>query len=105
MLFQSRDFWLTVLKMTIKIGLFFFLTFFCIITPIPGIIDHYCIMESFKKDWGKIKTDQEQYTLKIMKVLITANLDFRFSNFRVIFSFMCAEADLGLLQHPRWSAL
>ena len=105
MLFQSGDFWLTVLKMTIKIGLFFFLTFFCIITPISGIIDYYCIMESFKKVWGKIKTNQEQYTLIIMKVLRTANLDFRFSNFRVIFCFMCAKAYLGLLQHPRWSAL
>ena len=35
--------------MSIKTGLFFFLTFFCIITPISGIIDHYCIMENFKK--------------------------------------------------------
>ena len=28
---------------------FFFLTFCCIITPISGIIDHYYIMENWKK--------------------------------------------------------
>ena len=37
------------LKMSIKIGLFFFLTFCCIITPIFGIIDHSCTTENFKK--------------------------------------------------------
>ena len=35
--------------MSIKTGLFLFLTFCCIITPISDIIDHYCIMENFKK--------------------------------------------------------
>ena len=35
--------------MSIKTGLFFFLTFCCIIIPISGIIDHYCIMEILKK--------------------------------------------------------
>ena len=35
--------------MSIKTVRFFFLTYFCIITPISGIIDHYCIMENFKK--------------------------------------------------------
>ena len=35
--------------MSIKKGLFFFLTFCCIITSISGIIDHYCILENWKK--------------------------------------------------------
>ena len=35
--------------MGIKTGLFFFLTFFCTIAPISGIIDHYCIMENLKE--------------------------------------------------------
>ena len=34
--------------MSIKAGLFFFLTFCCIVTPISRI-DHYCIIENFKK--------------------------------------------------------
>ena len=41
--------WFFVLKMSIKAGIFFFLTFCCFITPISGIIDHYCIMKNFKK--------------------------------------------------------
>ena len=36
--------------MSIKTVLFFFLTFCCIIIPIFGIVDHYCIMENLKKD-------------------------------------------------------
>ena len=36
---------MTALKISINTGLFFFLTFCCIITPISGIIDHYCIIE------------------------------------------------------------
>ena len=40
--------------MSLKIGLFSFLTFGCIITPIFGIIDHCCIIEIFKKS-GKNK--------------------------------------------------
>ena len=35
--------------MSIKTGLFFFLTFCCIIAPVSGIIDHYCIMENSKR--------------------------------------------------------
>ena len=35
--------------LSIKTGLFFFLTFCCIIIPISGVIDHYCIMDNFKK--------------------------------------------------------
>ena len=30
---------------SIKTDLFFFLIFSCIISPISGIIDHYCVME------------------------------------------------------------
>ena len=37
--------------MSIEAGLFF-PTFCCIITPISGFIDHYCIMEKFKKKSG-----------------------------------------------------
>ena len=40
--------------MSIKTGLFFFVTFCYIITPIFGIIDHFCIMENLKKS-GKNK--------------------------------------------------
>ena len=58
--------------MSIKTGLFFFLTFCCIITPISGIIDHYCIMEN-------LTTNSEQYTLKIMKILRTASLGSNFT--------------------------
>ena len=36
-------------SMNIKTGVFFFLTFCCIITPISGIINHYYVMENFKK--------------------------------------------------------
>ena len=42
------------LKMSIKTGLFSFLTFCCTVTAIFGIIDHYYIMEN-KKKLGKIK--------------------------------------------------
>ena len=35
--------------MSIKRGIFFFLTFCYIITPISGVIDHYCIIKDFKK--------------------------------------------------------
>ena len=41
--------------MSIKTGLFYFLTFFCIITPISGIKNHYCIMENVKENREKIK--------------------------------------------------
>ena len=46
--------------MSIKTGLFFFLTFCCIITVISGIIDHYCIMENQKKKKKKKKKTQEK---------------------------------------------
>ena len=36
-------------RMNIKIGLFFFLTFCCITTPISGIINYYYVMENWKK--------------------------------------------------------
>ena len=43
--------------MNIRTGLFFFLTFCFIITPISGIIDHYCIMENEVKKIGlKLET-------------------------------------------------
>ena len=51
--------------MSIKTGLLFFLTFCCINTTISGIIDHYCIMENFKKS-GKNNNKREvqlQWTL------------------------------------------
>ena len=50
---------MTVLKMSIETGLSFFMTFCCIITPIPGIIDNCCIMENFKnlrKNQNKLRT-------------------------------------------------
>ena len=64
--------------MSIKTGLPFFLTFCCSIIPIFGIIDHYSIMENFKKI-GKNKNKLKQYTLKIMKILRTASLGSNFT--------------------------
>ena len=46
--------------MSINTGLFFFLTFCRIITPISGIIDHYCIMEDL------IKSGENKNKLRIM---------------------------------------
>ena len=40
--------------MSIKTGLFFFLTFCCIITPISGNTNHYCVMGNLKKFLRKI---------------------------------------------------
>ena len=66
--------------MSIKTGLFFFQTFCCVITPISGIKDHYCIMEKFLKKYReKIRTNSEQYTLKIMKIVRTASIGFSFA--------------------------
>ena len=65
--------------MCIKTGLFFLMAFFCIITPISGIINHYCIIENVKENWEKIRTNLEQYTLKIMKISKTASLRSNFT--------------------------
>ena len=65
--------------MSIKTGLCFFLSFFCIITPMSGIIDYYCIIENLKKNRGKIRRNSEQYTLKIMKILRIASLGSNFT--------------------------
>ena len=65
--------------MSIKTDLFFFLTFCFISTPISGIIDHYCIMENLKKNREKIRTNEEQYTLKIMNILRAASIGSNFS--------------------------
>ena len=35
----------------------FFLTFCCIITPVSGIIGHYCVMENLLKNREKIRTN------------------------------------------------
>ena len=66
------------MKISIKTGLFFFLTFCCIITPISDIIQHYCIIENFKKS-GKNRTNWEQYTLKIMEILRTVSIGANFT--------------------------
>ena len=69
MLFQSHNFWLTELKMSIKTGLSFFLTFCCMITLISGIIDHCCIMENLMKfKWNSERNNNklEQYTQKTL---------------------------------------
>ena len=63
--------------MSIKTGLFFFLTFCCIIIPISGILDHYCNMEKVFKYREKIRTNYEQYAVKIMKTLISSKPTFR----------------------------
>ena len=41
--------------MIVKTSLFFFLTFCCVIIPISGIIDQYCIMGKSKKIGKKNK--------------------------------------------------
>ena len=43
--------------MNIKTGIFFCLTFCCIIIPIAGIIDHFYVMENLIKNWEKIRTN------------------------------------------------
>ena len=58
--------------MSIKTGLFFILSFCCIITLISGITDHYCIMENLKEI-------RRKYTQKIMKILRTASLGSSFT--------------------------
>ena len=50
--------------MNIKTGLVFHLC----------IIDHYCIMENLKENREKIRTNQEQYILKNMKIVRLASL-------------------------------
>ena len=42
-------------EMSNKGSIFFCLNFCCIITPICGIADHFCIIENFKKISGKNK--------------------------------------------------
>ena len=42
-------------SMSIKTGLFFFLSFCCIITPISGIINHYYVMENLGKIGRKLE--------------------------------------------------
>ena len=78
-LFSTCHFWLAVLKMSIKTSRFFFLTFCCVITPISGIINHYCIMKNLKNKSEKKRTNSEQYTLKIMKILRAASLGSNFT--------------------------
>ena len=59
--FIIRNFWLTVLKMSIKTVLFFFLFFCCIITPISVIKNHYRIMENLKNNREKIEQLRTKY--------------------------------------------
>ena len=54
--FIFHDFLLIALKMSIKTGLFFVMTFCCMITLISGIIDHFFVMEKLKK-WEQIRTN------------------------------------------------
>ena len=50
------------------------------VTSISGIIDHYSLYhEKLKKNREKIRTDYEQYTLKIMNILRTASLESNFT--------------------------
>ena len=68
-------FWLTVLKWALK-------QVFCIITPSSCIINYYCIIENFLENWEKIRKKIRTiyiYTLKIIKILKTASLDFNFT--------------------------
>ena len=42
-------------------------------------VDHYCTLENLRKNREKIRTNLEQYTLKIMKILRTASLGSNFN--------------------------
>ena len=75
-----RDFSLTVLKMRVK-SKPFFLSY--------SLLHYYSdfwyyrsllCYGKFKKNWEKIRTNYEQYTLKIMKILRTALLGFSFTS-------------------------
>ena len=44
-----------------------------------SIVDHYCTLENLRKNREKIRTNLEQYTLKIMKILRTASLGSNFN--------------------------
>ena len=75
--------------MSIKTGLFFFLTSCCIIILIFGIIDHYWIMEDLKKNWRKVEQiknnkferswafEEQQASGPILLVLIKNSLKYK----------------------------
>ena len=67
--------------MSIKTGLFFFLTFCFIITLISDIIDHYCIMENSKKKNQIKNTLKTLYPKnhKIMEILRTGSIGSNFT--------------------------
>ena len=65
--------------MSIKTGLFFFLTFSCIITPISGIINRYCIMENLIKNSGKHKNKLRTIYQKNHEILRAASLEPNFT--------------------------
>ena len=63
--------------MSIKTGLFFFLTFCYIINPISGIYDRSLL--HYGKLGEKIGRKKEQYTLEIRKIVRTASLGSNFT--------------------------
>ena len=63
--------------MSMKTGLFFSLTFCCVITPSSGII--VTVLWKIIKNLEKTRTNQEQYTLRIMKILGTGSLGSNFT--------------------------
>ena len=70
MLFQSRNFWLTVLKMSIKTGFSDILLYhYSDLLWFPVFIDHCCIMENLMKfKWNSERNNSklEQYTQKTL---------------------------------------
>ena len=76
-------------SMSMKTGLFFFLTFCYIITPIFGI--YYTSLLCYgnlkkkqkkkKKKTGENRTNQEQYALEVRKTFTTASLGSNFSGY------------------------
>ena len=65
--------------MRIKTGLFSFRTFCCIVTtPISGVIDHYCIMENFKKSGENKNKLRIIYPKNHEKILWIASLGSNF---------------------------
>ena len=49
-------------NMSIKTGVFFFLTFCCIITPISGFTNSYYVMENRKKSGENKSTLRKMYS-------------------------------------------
>ena len=75
--------------MSIKAGLFF-LTICYIISPISGIIDHYCIIKNFKNKSGKnkkkLRTIESNFTGSYIKASVPSYLLMKIIKMEIKFS-------------------